>query len=251
MDKRCAAAAGRCIEYPARHLLAAAGRRRLRAEPERIEGLYRYGHEVNTVCTGEPEACYWLVETAAETRQQLKRQVQGLSSYTPVCLSLLAELSSRKADGFGLDYDGSIRVFELLGPCAEAVAPVRMQDLRHRRWLLHSVDGFELDELAQIRGFANDASLQQVPDLDFGEQDFVAGNAGCNRFHGRARVVDGELLLTVMHSTEVSCGTLSQELELELLLLYRNPLAISRAGNVLILKVGERELRYRLRDWVQ
>jgi hypothetical protein len=96
------------------------------AEPQRIEGLYRFGHEVNTVCTGEAEPCYWLVDTDAETRRQLKRQVQGLAPYTPVCLSLLAELSSRKADGFGLDYDGSIRVIKLLGPCDETAAPIRM-----------------------------------------------------------------------------------------------------------------------------
>jgi heat shock protein HslJ len=123
--------------------------------------------------------------------------------------------------------------------------------LRHHRWVLHSVDGVELDEFARARGYTDDAPLQQVPDLDFGEQNFVAGNAGCNRFHGRARVVKGELLLSVMPSTEVSCGGFSRELELELLLLYRNPLAMSRAGNVLILKAADRELRLRLRDWVQ
>jgi heat shock protein HslJ len=224
-----------------------------RAEPQRIEGMYRYGHEVNTVCTGEPEACYWLVDTDTETRRQLKSEVRGLAPYTPVCLTLLAELSSRRADGFGLDYDGSIRVFKLLGPCAEAAAPapVSMQDLRHHRWLLHSVDGIELDNLASARGYPDDSPLQPVPELDFGEQDFVVGNAGCNRFHGRASVVEGELLLTLEPSTELTCDGLGGELELELLLLFRNPLTISRDGNLLILEATGRELRLQLRDWVQ
>jgi heat shock protein HslJ len=223
-----------------------------RAEPQRIEGMYRYGHEVNTVCTGEPETCYWLVDTDAETRQQLKRQVRGLAPYMPVCLTLLAELSAHKTDGFGLDYDGSIRVVKLLGPCAKAAAePVSLEDLRHRRWLLHSVGGLELDDLARARGYADDASLQRVPELDFGEQDFVAGNSGCNRFQGRADVVEGELLLTLVPLTELSCDGFSRELELELLLLYRNPLAVSREGNELILEGAGGKLRLRLRDWVQ
>jgi len=224
-----------------------------RAEPQRIEGMYRYGHEVNTVCTGKPEACYWLVDTDAETRQQLKRQVQGLAPYTPVCLNLLAELSSHRADGFGLDYDGSIRVLQLLGPCAESAAtvPLSMRDLRHRRWVLHSVDGIGLDDLASARGFADAPPLQQIPELDFGDQDFVAGNAGCNRFHGRARVVEGELLLDLEPSTELSCDGFGRELELELLLMYRNPLALSRESNELILEGAGSELRLWLRDWVQ
>lgn len=222
-----------------------------RAEPQQIEGMYRYGHEVNTVCSGEPEACYWLVDTDAAVRQQLKRQVQGLAPYTPVCLSLLAELSSRKADGFGLDYDGSIRVVKLLGPCGQASAPLTMQDLQHRRWLLHSVDGIELGELASARGYANGAALEKTPELDFGEQGFVAGNAGCNGFQGRARAVDGELLLSLEPSNELRCDGFGRELELELLLLYRKPLAMSLDGNALLLRAAGTELRLELRDWVQ
>ena len=85
------------------------------AAPQPIEGFYRFGHEVNTVCAGAPEKCYWLVDTDAEIRQQLKQQVTALPPYTPVCLRLEAELSPQKADGFGLDYNGSVRVAKLLG----------------------------------------------------------------------------------------------------------------------------------------
>ena len=87
------------------------------ADLQPIDGFYRYGHEVNTVCTGAPEACYWLVDTPDEIRQQLKQQVADKPPYTPVCLKLIAELSVEKADGFGLDYDGSISVTQLLGDC--------------------------------------------------------------------------------------------------------------------------------------
>jgi heat shock protein HslJ len=223
------------------------------AAPQPIEGFYRYGHEVNTVCTGVPETCYWLVDTDAEIRRQLKLQVADLEPYTPVCVKLLAQLSTQKADGFGLDYDGSISVQKLLGRCdtkGEAIS-VQSEDLRHHRWILHSGDGIKLDELARTRGFAVDAGLAKVPELDFGEQDFVAGNAGCNLFHGGARVVENSLILTLQASTEISCAGFSQELELELLLLYRAPLAISRDDNMLILQATDSELRYRLRDWVQ
>jgi len=223
------------------------------AAPQPIEGFYRYGHEVNTLCTGVPEACYWLVDTDAEIRQQLKRQVTDLAPYTPVCVKLLAQLSTQKADGFGLDYDGSIRVQKLLGRCDTKGESMSTQDedLRHHRWILHSVDGIDLAELARTRGFSDDVRLAKVPELDFGEQDFVAGNAGCNLFHGSARVMENSLMLTLQASTEISCEGFSQELELELLLLYRTPLALSRDGNLLILQATGTELRYRLRDWVQ
>ena len=79
-----------------------------------IEGNYRFGHEVNSFCTGEPERCYWLVDTDAEVRDQMKAELSGLAPYTPVCLRLEAELSDEKADGFGRDYDGSIRVLKLM-----------------------------------------------------------------------------------------------------------------------------------------
>jgi heat shock protein HslJ len=223
------------------------------AAQQQIEGMYRFGHEVNTVCSGEPEACYWLVDTTTEIRQQLQQQVAGLAPYTPVCLDLLAELSATKADGFGLDYDGSIRVLQVLGRCDDHASPARIgiEDLRHHRWVLHSIDGLELAELARRRGYEDATPLTKVPELDFAEQDYVAANTGCNQFHGRASVVDDNLVLSQLATTAMSCAGFAAELELELQLLYRSPLAISRDGNTLILSVMDRELRYLLRDWVQ
>ncbi|MCP4769281.1 MAG: META domain-containing protein [Gammaproteobacteria bacterium] len=223
------------------------------AAPKQIEGFYRFGHEVNTVCSGNPERCYWLVDTSAEVRQQLKQQVENLAPYTPVCVKLSAEVSQQKADGFGGDYDGSIRVLEIMGRCdqASAATGTRLEDLQHRRWILHSIDGLELSEYAQELGFDNDAPPQKVPDLDFGAQGFVSGNTGCNPFHGQARVIDDSLILSQLATTAMLCAGFSAELELRLQLLYRNPLAITRESNVLILQGQENRLRYEPRDWVQ
>ena len=221
------------------------------AEP--IEGQYRFGHEVNTFCTGEPERCYWLVETAAEVREELKQQVAGLAPYTPVCLRLDAELSDEKADGFGQDYDGSVRVLKLIGPCgaADPEATLGIEDLNHRRWILDRVDGSSLSELAVALGFEPDAKLAKLPELDFGEKGFVSGNTGCNSIQGHARVVDNQLLLAQLASTAMACSGWSAELELRLQLLYRNPLEITMEGSDLLLAANDTELRFRRRDWVQ
>jgi heat shock protein HslJ len=223
------------------------------ATPQQIEGQYRFGHEVNTVCSGDPEACYWLVDTDAEIRQQLKQQVAGLAPYTPVCVRLSAEVSADKADGFGADYDGSIRVLELLGRCEgeDSSLPIQIENLQHRRWVLHSIDGVELADFARELGFENDTTPAKIPDLDFGEQGYVSGNTGCNQFQGQARVIDGDLMLSQLASTAMLCTGFANELELQLQLLYRNPLAITRDANALILNVVDRKLFFRLRDWVQ
>ena len=222
------------------------------AEVSQIEGQYRFGHEVNTFCSGDPERCYWLVDTDADIRQQLKQQVADLEPYTPVCLNLLAEISDEKADGFGGDYDGSIRVQKLLGRCDQEVNAwmLRIEDLQHRRWVLNSIDGLELADVARELGFDNDVPLTKVPDLDFGEQGFVSGNTACNQFQGQARVVDNSLILSQLATTAMLCGGLAGELELQLQLLYRNPLAISFDDSTLILAASDKVLRYRLRDWV-
>jgi heat shock protein HslJ len=222
------------------------------AEVSQIQGQYRFGHEVNTFCSGDPERCYWLVDTDADIRQRLKQQVADLEPYAPVCLNLLAEVSDEKADGFGGDYDGSIRVQELLGRCDQDVNAwmLRIEDLQHRRWVLNSIDGLELADFARQLGFEDDAPLTKVPDLDFGEQGFVSGNTGCNQFQGQARVVDNSLILSQLAVTAMLCGGFAGELELQLQLLYRNPLAISFDDSSLILETSEKVLRYRLRDWV-
>jgi len=223
------------------------------AAPQSITGFYRYGHEVNTVCTGSPEACYWLVDTAPEVRQQLRQQVAGLAPYAAVCVRLMAEISKHKADGFGLDYDGSIRVLEMLGSCeAQAAAPpVSLQDLQHRRWILDRIDAIQLSEYSVAQGFDDDLSALKIPDLDFGEQGFVSGNTGCNQFQGQARVVERQLILSRLATTAMLCDGFAGALEQQLQQAYRNPLDLTIVASDLILRASGRELRYRSRDWVQ
>ena len=223
------------------------------ATAQPITGLYRYGHEVNTVCTGSPEACYWLVDTAPEVRRQLRQQVSGLAPYTAVCVRLSAEISQQKGDGFGQDYAGSISVQEVLGRCDEppAAADISLRDLQHRRWILERIDAVLLNEYARALEFEDDLSSLKIPDLDFGEQGFVSGNTACNQFQGQARVVDKQLILARLATTAMLCAGFAGTLELELQLAYRNPLDIVVVDGDLVLQAVGRELRYRARDWVQ
>ena len=222
------------------------------AGPQQIDGLYRYGHEVNTVCTGVPEACYWLVDTPDELRQRLKQQVAGKPPYTPVCLKLIAELSDEKADGFGLDYDGSIRVVQLLGGCdGVKETTISLQDLQHHRFVLERINDMSLIQYAQELGFTEAEPLQKIPELDFGEQGFVSGNTGCNQISGQASVTDNTLMLGPLASTRMYCPGFAGELELQLSMHYDTGLAITRVGQWLVLKAGTTKLEYQLKDWVQ
>ncbi len=219
---------------------------------QQIDGFYRYGHEVNSVCTGVPEACYWLVDTPDEMRQRLKQQVADKPPYTPVCLKLIAELSDEKADGFGLDYDGSIRVAQLLGGC-ESVKDIAisLQDLQHHRFVLERINDMTLTQYAQELGFTEAEPLQKIPELDFGEQGFVSGNTGCNQISGQASVTDNTLTLGPLASTRMYCPGFAGELELQLLMHYDSSLAITRTVNSLVLQAGTTKLEYKLKDWVQ
>ena len=222
------------------------------AGQQQIDGFYRYGHEVNTVCTGVPEACYWLVDTPDEMRQRLKQQVAGKPPYTPVCLKLIAELSDEKAAGFGLDYDGSIRVVQLLGGCDDVKdTAISLQDLQHHRFVLERINDMTLMQYAQALGFTEAEPLRKIPELDFGEQGFVGGNTGCNQIQGQASVTDNMLRLGSLASTRMYCPGFAGELELQLLMHYGSSLAIRRAGQSLVLKAGTTKLEYKLKDWVQ
>ena len=221
------------------------------ASLRQIEGHYRYGHEDNTVCLGEPERCYWLVDTSPEVRAELKQRVTGLKPYTPVCLRLIAETSAEKATGFGADYDGSIRVQQVIGPCVDSVAasPVLLKDLAHRRWVLIRIDGQSLAEYAASLGLAAETAPRKIPELDFGEQGFVGGNNGCNQIRGQARVEDGHLVLSQLASTRMACPGFSDALERLLSQLYSQKLGITRDGETMLLDSGVTRLEFHRQDW--
>lgn len=238
-----------CIAILALCLLSSA----CQSGPQQVQGLYSFGHEVNVVCSGDPKSCYWLVDTSDEIRRNLKQQVVGQPPYTPVCLDLIAELSTVKADGFGQDYDGSIRVQQIIGRCDDqAVATsTSLADLQHRRWVLDRINGLELMDYAGQLGFELTIAPELLPELDFGEQGFVSGNTGCNRFKGQASVADNQLTLGPLASTRMACQGFAGEMELQLHMLYSNSLKITRQAGFLFLQNGENILKFKLRDWVQ
>ena len=221
------------------------------AGPRQIEGYYRFGHEVNTVCTGEPEACYWLVDTAPEIRDELKQRVAGQPPYTPVCLKLIAELSAKKADGFGRDYDGSVSVQQVIGPCAgEDSAMIQLKDLTHRRWVLRRIDGLDLADYAVHLGFDAADTPRKIPELDFGEDGHVSGNTGCNQLQGKVSVEDSRVVFSPLASTRMACPGFAGELELRLNQLYAAPLDAVIGADSLTLTDGDIRLEYELKDWV-
>jgi heat shock protein HslJ len=220
---------------------------------QQLQGMYTFGHEVNVVCLGDPKSCYWLVDTSDENRQKLKQQVAGKPPYTGVCLNMVAELYAQKADGFGQDYDGSIRVQQVLGPCDDqgVITITTLEDLQHRRWVLDRINGLELIDYARQLGFELTTEPELLPELDFGDQGFVSGNTGCNRFKGQAIVTDNQLTLGPLASTRMACPGFAGELELQLHMLYSNGLKITRQGGDLILQSGEIILKFKPKDWVQ
>ena len=205
------------------------------------------------VCIGDPKSCYWLVDTSEENRQKLKQQVAGKPPYTEVCLNLIAEMFAEKADGFGQDYDGSIRVQQVLGPCDDqgVIKMTTLEDLQHRRWVLDRVNDLDLIDYARQLGFELTTTPEVLPVIDFGDQGFVAGNTGCNRFQGQASVADNQLTLGPLASTRMACAGFAGELELQLHMLYSNQLTITRQGGNLILQSGETILKFKPKDWVQ
>ena len=205
------------------------------------------------VCIGDPKSCYWLVDTSEENRQKLKQQVAGKPPYTEVCLNLIAEMFAEKADGFGQDYDGSIRVQQVLGPCDDqgVIKMTTLEDLQHRRWVLDRVNDLDLIDYARQLGFELTTTPEVLPVIDFGDQGFVAGNTGCNRFQGQASVADNQLTLGPLASTRMACAGFAGELELQLHMLYSNQLTITRQGGNLILQSGDDILDFVPKDWVQ
>lgn len=221
--------------------------------PQQLQGRYSFGHEVNVVCIGNPQRCYWLVDTSDEIRQKLKQQVAGEPPYAGVCLNLIAELSDEKADGFGQDYDGSIRVQQMLGRCDDRgpVAVTSLADLQHRRWVLERIDGLELTAYAGQLGYELTTAPELIPELDFGEQGFLSGNTGCNRIKGQANVADNQLMLGPLASTRMACAGFAGELEQRLQMIFANSLTITRQAGSLFLQSGENILEYKLQEQVQ
>jgi hypothetical protein len=94
------------------------GRPAAAADPEVggvVEGLFVWGHEVRSFrpCGSQDEL--WVVG-APEITQPLIAEFRKLTErpYQPVYVRLVGEISNKQEDGFGADYDGTLRVREVL-----------------------------------------------------------------------------------------------------------------------------------------
>ncbi|WP_211827339.1 hypothetical protein [Kistimonas asteriae] len=85
------------------------------ASPPEWEGLYTYGHEVNSFhpCGSRQE--YWVSTSPAINRQLRDFVTQHTSEiYQPVYLRLRGRLSMEKGDGFAADYDGLMNIQDVI-----------------------------------------------------------------------------------------------------------------------------------------
>jgi len=217
-----------------------------RTEPIRYRGEYTYGHEVNIFCPAINSQCYWLSsDTPTDVRDSLRSLAAQNTTkpYQPICAVIEAEIDrDTERDGFTADYDGLITVTKLFGRCDET-SIVTQGDLQHHRWVLESINGKVLHA---------DVPQDARPDLEFGEQMHVSGNAGCNHISGRASLHDTTIRFEEIVSTLMSCGPAQNEIEGTIHSLLASPkIEIQIYDNYLILEAESVSLRYRLQDWVE
>ena len=215
------------------------------AEPLRYRGEYTYGHEVNIFCPAINSQCYWLSgDTPDAVRDTLQTAAAQNTSkpYEPICVVIEAQIDrDTRRDGFAADYDGLVTVMKSYGRCEET-SIVTHGDLQHHRWVLESINGQVLHDDVLQRG---------PPDLDFGEQMHVSGNAGCNRISGRASLQDTTIRFEQLVSTLMSCSPAQNDIEATIqALLYSSKIEVQIHDNYLILEAESVSLRYRLQDWV-
>ena len=130
----------------------------------------------------------------------------------------------------------------LAAASAPAQSDISLADLQHHRWLLESINGEPLPEIT---------NTGTVPEVDFGEQAYVEGNLGCNRFQGKAVVRDGFFLIESITATRKTCAPAWNAIELKVLTLLgsESTATISEAG-VLALENADTKLLFRPADWV-
>lgn len=125
---------------------------------------------------------------------------------------------------------------------ASAQAPITASDLQHHRWVLASIDGESLPA----------AEPGKTPELDFGEQSFVSGSLGCNRFSGQAVLRDNSFLVDSMISTRMACDSPWSEIELKVQLVLAQAATISLdTEHRLSLQTVDTVLVFEPRDWVR
>ena len=85
------------------------------ASPPEWEGLYTYGHEVNSFHPCGSSQDYWISTSPSINRQLRDFVIQHTTeAYQPVYLRLRGQLSMEKGDGFAADYDGLMHIQEMV-----------------------------------------------------------------------------------------------------------------------------------------
>ncbi len=217
------------------------------AESIRYRGQYTVGHEVNSFCPEINSQCYWLSpETKPEIRQQLQKMVLANTSkpYETICIVVEGDINRNSNDknhiGFADSYDGLFSVEKIFGLCDDGKI-VTQGDLQHHRWVLESINNAKV----------NQKTLHKIPELDFGEQMTVSGNTGCNDFSGHAILEDKYFYISGMLSTEMFCSGPQSGIEFLLKnVLTHHAEIIIEQKRILILREGDNQLMYRLKDWV-
>jgi len=125
--------------------------------------------------------------------------------------------------------------------CAPAQKTVTAEDLQHHRWVLDSING---EALPTIDGPG------KIPELDFGEQMTVSGNAGCNQMNGKAVLRDGFFLIEAMASTRMMCAPPWGDIERTMQILLGSESTISIGSDkALTLVSPSTTLVFQLKDW--
>lgn len=212
----------------------------------RYRGEYTYGHEVNAFCPVVNSQCYWVgADTSAAVRATLKElaTVSGAAPYTPVCMVIEGRIDRKTPrTGFAVDYDGLISVNRVFGRCDET-GIVTQGDLQHHRWLLESIDNKSL-----VAGMPEG----MIPEIDFGDRMFVAGNTGCHPFTGWATLREESLIFERMTLTRRACMGHQSKIDRTVQqVLGSQPVVRIVDERQLELKSDQAILRFGLSDWKQ
>ncbi len=215
----------------------------------RYRGQYSIGHEVNIFCPDINSQCYWISPDTTQQQRKLLRQLVKENTekvYEAICVVVEGQINqdpvAKQAIGFAADYDGLFTVSKIYGLCDKS-GFVTQGDLQHRRWLLESINGNKIEATALDN---------RIPELEIGEQMMASGYSGCNRFHGKAVLLEDRFIIGSMASTRMFCKPEQNDIEHLLLQVLGRESTISiDVDKNLILKTDDGLLLFRLQDRIE
>jgi putative lipoprotein len=95
------------------------------------QGLYVFGHEVESISLCNDTTAYWLVAPASVSRW-LRARHDSLTDapYRPVFVEVRGVVSTRPTDGFAQDYDGYFEIDTVFSARAPRPDDCRMAEFR-------------------------------------------------------------------------------------------------------------------------